>query len=149
MKAGKLALFAFACALIFGGSEVRASDATRDAAIAVMENFLAAFNARDLEAWEATFHFPHVRIASGQATVLEAAGMRTPALFDQLAATGWHHSAWNYIDVIYAGDQKVHLDVEFTRFREDGSVLAAYRSLYIVTLQDGHWGIKARSSFAP
>lgn len=126
-----------------------ASDTSEASALEVMDAFMTAFNGRDLDAWEATFHFPHVRIASGQATILPAGGERSPQVFDQLASTGWHHSGWDFINVIYAGDEKVHLDVQFTRYREDDTVLATYRSLYIVTLQDGHWGIKARSSFAP
>ena len=32
--------------------------------------------------------------------------------------------------------------------REDGSLLGAFETIYIVTLQNGHWGIQARSSFA-
>ena len=33
--------------------------------------------------------------------------------------------------------------------RADGSEIAACDSLYVMTLQDGRWGIKGRSSFAP
>ena len=43
----------------------------------------------------------------------------------------------------------VHIDTRFTRYRKDGSVIGGFDSIYIVTLQDGHWGVKIRSSFAP
>ncbi|MEE4297983.1 MAG: hypothetical protein V2J24_00960 [Pseudomonadales bacterium] len=118
-------------------------------ALAVLDDFMTAFNARDLEAWEATYHFPHFRMADGRLTVLEAAGERSGALFDTLAATGWHHSAWLSREVAQAGADKVHVAVEFARYRADGSELARYASLYVVTREAGRWGIRGRSSFAP
>jgi hypothetical protein len=62
---------------------------------------------------------------------------------------GWHHSAWVHRKVVQSSADKVHIDVRFTRYREDGSEIATYDSMYVVTLQDGHWGFQARSSFAP
>ena len=50
--------------------------------------------------------------------------------------------------VIAAGATKVHLDVQFTRYRVDNSVIGSFRSLWIVTKDDGRWGVAARSSFA-
>jgi hypothetical protein len=44
---------------------------------------------------------------------------------------------------------KVHVATRFARLREDGSEIISYDSLYVLTLQDGQWGIKGRSSFAP
>ena len=38
--------------------------------------------------------------------------------------------------------------VRIGRFRADGSSLGVFETIYIVTRQDGHWGIQARSSFA-
>jgi hypothetical protein len=50
--------------------------------------------------------------------------------------------------VIAAGPAKVHLDVQFTRYRLDNSVIGSYRSLWIVTEAGGRWAVAARSSFA-
>ena len=50
--------------------------------------------------------------------------------------------------MINATDDKVHLAVQFSRWRADGSLIGRYKSLWIVTLVDGKWGIQARSSFA-
>jgi hypothetical protein len=119
------------------------------AALAVLDAFMVAFNDRDLAAWEATWHFPHFRVADGTLTVLPEAGTRSPALFDALAATGWDHSAWLEREVVQAGPEKVHVAVRFARYRADGSELARYASLYVVTRVQGIWGIKGRSSFAP
>ena len=35
--------------------------------------------------------------------------------------------------MIQGDENKVHLDVQFTRYREDGSVLGTYKSLWIVS----------------
>jgi hypothetical protein len=42
----------------------------------------------------------------------------------------------------------VHLKVAFSRWRADGSLIGHFETIYIVTRQNGHWGIQARSSFA-
>ncbi len=121
-------------ALLLGATAAWAQDETPEAAaLGVLDAFMTAFNARDLEAWEATYHFPHFRMADGRLTVLEAAGQRSETLFDALAATGWHHSAWLSREAVQAGDDKVHVAVEFARYRADGSELARYQSLYVVT----------------
>ena len=130
-------------------SEAAPQTASAGAALQVLDAFMIAFNARDLQAWEQTYHFPHFRMADGRLTVLPAAGERSPALFDALAATGWHHSAWISREVVQAGEDKVHVAVEFARYRADGSELARYQSLYVVTREAGRWGIRGRSSFAP
>ncbi|MBT1711341.1 hypothetical protein KK062_24075 [Fulvivirgaceae bacterium PWU5] len=37
---------------------------------------------------------------------------------------------------------------QLTRFRKDGSKLGVYESLYVLTKEDGRWGVKLRSSYA-
>ena len=105
----------------------------------------------DVEAWIATLNFPHVRFAGGKVAVFEAAdAFRNSFEFASFAReTGWHRSEWTERKLIQAGPDKVHFAVVFTRFREDGSVLARFESLYVVTLVDGHGGVQARSSYAP
>ena len=129
--------------------EMLTLDAT-ECARATMDGFMAAFNARDAEAirthW---FHFPHVRFHSGTVTV-----MQRPEDYHNLVwnhdgpSAGWDRSAWDDVEVIDAGPDKVHFRVRFTRYRADGTAIGSYRSLYIVTLQDGRWAIQGRSSWA-
>jgi hypothetical protein len=118
------------------------------AAQACLDAFMVAFNARDLPAFEATFNFPHVRFASGKVTILKPGDMQ-PAMFTTGALAEWDHSAWQRRDVIHAGADKVHIDTHFARYRKDGSLIGGFDSIYIVTRQDGHWGIQGRSSYAP
>lgn len=118
------------------------------AAQKVLDDFMAAFNARDVAAFDATFNFPSVRLASGRLMLIER-GYHTPSMFTSGALTHWDHSAWERREVIHAGADKVHIDTRFTRYRKDGSVIGGFDSIYVVTCENGHWGVKIRSSFAP
>ena len=118
------------------------------AATKCLDDFMAAFNARDLEAFEATFNFPSVRLASNTLALIER-GYHKPEMFSRGALKEWHHSAWERRAVIHAGPDKVHFDTRFTRYRADGSVIGGFDSIYVVTCENGHWGVKARSSYAP
>jgi hypothetical protein len=119
------------------------------AAMAVLDEFMTAWNARDVAAFAATFNYPSVRIASGRVRIIESAASHRPDTFELMAAQGWHHSGWDRRKIIHSGDDKVHFDTRFTRYREDGFVIGGYDSIYIVNKQDGHWGVQGRSSFAP
>src|SRR5437764_9910725 len=118
------------------------------AAQGVLDAFMKAFNARDIPAFEATFNFPSVRLASQGLVILNAGDMKAER-FTTGALADWDHSAWDRREVIHAGPDKVHIDTRFTRYRKDGSVIGGFDSIYVVTRQDGHWGVKIRSSFAP
>ncbi len=117
-------------------------------AFEVTDRFMETFNARDMDGWEATYHFPHVRVASGSVTILPAAGTRTDT-FDRLAATGWDRSAWISREIVQCGPEKAHLATVFARYRDDGSELSRFDSLYIIEYKDDRWAITGRSSFAP
>ena len=119
-----------------------------DAAMKVLDDFMAAFNARDSEAFEATFNFPSYRLASNRMVTLEK-GFHKPENFSVGAFEGWDHSAWMRREIIHAGPDKVHVDTRFTRYRKDGSIIGGFDSIYVITRQDGRWGVKIRSSFAP
>jgi hypothetical protein len=122
-----------------------------DHAMRVLDEFMAAFNARDMDAWMGTLHFPHVRIASGVTRVdATPADMQADFDFARFAKRfEWDHSAWLSRKIVQSGPDKVHVAVRFARYRKDGSVIAEFDSLYIVALRKGRWGVVARSSFAP
>ncbi len=117
-------------------------------AMACLDAFMAAFNDRDIDAWGKTFNYPSVRLASGTMVIIEP-GYHQPGMFERGALADWDHSAWERRSVIHAGPDKVHFDTKFTRYRTDGSVIGGFDSIYVVTLENGHWGVKARSSYAP
>jgi hypothetical protein len=137
--------------LLFAVPVVAEDRSPEQHAMQVLDDFMTAFNARDEVAWTNTLHFPHVRIASGEARLDPTAeAMRESFDFDQFAARfEWDHSAWLSRRVVQKGPDKVHIVVRFARYRADGTVTAEFDSLYIVALRDGRWAIAGRSSFAP
>lgn len=128
--------------------ELRPYRAQIEAAMACLDLFMRGFNARDVATYDEAFNFPSVRLASNTLRIINK-GDQKPSLFDNLQNTGWDHSAWRRREVIHAGPDKVHIDTNFARYRKDGSVLGGYDSMYVVNNENGHWGVKIRSSYAP
>lgn len=58
--------------------------------------------------------------------------------------------AFTYDDrkIIHCGPDKVHVAVRVTRYKKDGTPIQTFDSLYVVTNQNGKWGIQMRSSYA-
>ena len=120
------------------------------AAMAVLDQFISAFSASDELGIRASFNFPHVRFHGGKVTMFMNAEDFNLGFFRGSAdAKEWAESVWDERKVINSGVDKVHFDTQFSRLRADGSVIASYRSIYIVTRVAGKWGIQGRSSFAP
>jgi hypothetical protein len=120
------------------------------AARVAMDGFMTAFNAENAEAlrnqW---FHFPHVRFHSGTVTTMETPEDLKVLVWERGGqSTDWARTAWDYVEPIDCGPDKVHFRVQFTRYREDGSTIGSYKSLYIVTRKSGRWAIQGRSSWA-
>lgn len=119
-------------------------------AMKVLDSFMTSFNARNMEEWSETLNYPHVRFAGSEVTVWDTKEEYSAIdIFERLASTGWHHSAWLSRKVILVSENKVHISTIFQRYDENNNPLKQYQSLYIVTNKDGHWGVQARSSLAP
>lgn len=114
--------------------------------------FIDAFNKLDIAAMADAFNFPHIRLAGGAFNIIETRDdflQRQKSVKARLEAEGWHHTVIESLDVVHQGPDKVHLAVEYTRRHADDSVYTRFNSLWIATLQDGHWGIQFRSSYLP
>jgi hypothetical protein len=120
---------------------------TEKEVFAILDAYMDGFNNQNMKQHFSTYHFPHYRLASGKLTILENAG-DSVKYKKGLLQSDWHHSRWDHRNIIQASENKIHVDTRFTRCRVDGSVIATYESLYILTKEDGRWGIKMRSSFA-
>lgn len=114
----------------------------------VSDKFLAAFNRKDMAALEATFHYPHLRIASYPLQVLTGPGQQDD-VFGNLAQEGWVRSDWSDRRIIQCSHTKAHMLATFVRFDKSGKEYARYDGLYIIEYRNGFWGITARSTFAP
>lgn len=63
------------------------------AAMACLDAFMTAFNSRDITAFEQTFNFPSIRLASNTMRIINK-GDQTPATFDHASLKEWDRSAW-------------------------------------------------------
>jgi hypothetical protein len=152
MKACICCLVLTVLLLLGGTSRCRADDGAIDRkAFEILDAFMKAFNARDRKKQASTFNFPHVRISGSKVTLFNSAEEfeKNRELDKFLKKIGWHHSAWDSRKVIQRSEEKVHVAVRFTRYNKKGDKLGTYESIYAITKKDGHWGIQARSSFAP
>ncbi len=119
-------------------------------AMQVLDSFMYSFNARDMNSWSETLNYPHVRIAGGKVTVWDTKEEYSATnVFNRLTATGWGHSAWLSKDVVLVSKNKVHISTVFQRYDKNNNPMKKYQSLYVVTNDEGHWGVQARSSLAP
>lgn len=124
-----------------------ADDATVIAeAVRCIEQFTDRFNARDLAGMDALLHFPHVILSGEQLVIWDEAGQLPASFFDDLArTTGWAKTTYLRKEAVLASPRKVHLLVDYTRDRADGSIASRHRNLWIATSENGRWGIKQRS----
>lgn len=113
-------------------------------ALAAVDRYLAALNAHDTAGIRDAFNFPHFRIGAGGALTRyeRPEDYNFGHFYRRTSCDGWHHTVWDKTEVVFATEGKAHVAVDFTRYRADGSAIGRYFSLYIVTCQDGHWGIQ-------
>jgi hypothetical protein len=131
------------------GSAEKDQSESVNQAMQVLDSFMLTFNSRDMEDWSETLNYPHVRLAGGGVTVwANKKEYASVDIFDRLVSTGWH-SAWVSRKVVLESENKVHISTVFQRYDKNNNPLKHYQSLYIVTNDNGHWGVQARSSLAP
>lgn len=123
---------------------------SEEAAIDTARAFISAFNDQDHERLSCTLNYPHVRLANGRfvtvadAETFLARSSKSKALLED---EGWHHTVLKDAQVIHSGPDKVHLALSIDRCHADGTVYNHFETLWIVTNQNGHWGIQFRSSY--
>ena len=120
-------------------------------AVGVAIAYMNAFNEEDVHRCNASINFPHVRLGVGDNLVVSEnaeALMPTNFFTEFRKRTQWNHSGWDYREVIQSIENKIHIKVMFSRYGAYGSKIGMYPSIWVITKQDNHWGIKMRSSFA-
>ena len=132
------------------GVVARAQFGPENAAMGVLDRYMAAINARDAAALCRTWHYPHVLLVGGEVETWETPGdCAARHDFAALAAgAGWDRSGWDRRTVVQAYPDKVHVAVIFSEYDAAGRPLAQLDALYVVTRVDGRWGLRARSRFA-
>jgi hypothetical protein len=86
------------------------------AAMGVLDRHLAALNSGDAVALAQTLHFPHYRLAGGRMKIWQRSETYLQDFYAR-AGNEWHRSAWDFRNPISSSSDKVHLDVQFSRYR--------------------------------
>jgi len=123
------------------------SEAAIEAAQAWLARFLEAWNSADLERVRDELHYPHITIggAGGQVVVAQTRDDFQTDFARMREVEQWASSSFDDFTLIGASDTKVHFETTFRRYTADGTLYGSGRVLYIVTEQDGHWGMQLRS----
>lgn len=109
-----------------------------------LEAFLEDWNREDNQALLDHLSFPHVTHRAGTLIIVD-----TPEDFVQdfelLRSQGWRRSTFDHFEVQQVSETKVNLLVDFRRYDENDEVYADMQVFYVMTLQDGRWGMQYRS----
>ena len=126
---------------------------------AVLDDFITAWNIGDGSVAK-TLNYPHVRLSGGKVrvweTVKDYAEDQKAQGASLAGAVGWKYTKWDYRYIIQAGqdgttgNNKYHVALSFTRYDDKDKAIPnqTFKSFYIITNVDGHWGIQSRSSMA-
>ena len=117
--------------------------------INVIKDYIKAFNERNSNDMANLFNFPHVRFANDNVSVIS----KSEYLANQdkvtklLKEEKWHHTEIADIKNIQSNETKSHFIIHFLRVDKDNNVIHDFKTLWIVTKVDNHWGVQFRSSF--
>ena len=111
-----------------------------------LEEYFRAWNAEDNEALSTISNFPRLSLGrNGQVVVREGpADIETD--FDLLKqAEGWDHSTLDLVEGLQVSPDTVHFKVVSSRRHADGAAYRTVPALFIMTNQNGHWGLQLQS----
>jgi hypothetical protein len=111
-----------------------------------IDDFFSALNARDLESGRKTLNYPHIQIAGSDLSILNDP-TEFQIDFQALANEGWTYSTLDSCTMRQFCDEKVHFELQLSMHRANDARYATYQAIWIVTKQDGIWGIQCRSIF--
>lgn len=123
-----------------------AQDTDEAGARAALDQYINAWNAADNDAIAEVSSFPRLSVgAAGQVVVRETPD-QIETDFDLLRqAEGWDHTTLDLVEAVHVSLDKVHYRVVSSRRRSDGSAYRTSPALYIVTRQNGRWGLQLQS----
>lgn len=113
---------------------------------AALEEYFRAWNAEDNEALAAVSNFPRLSIGRNGQVVVREGPDAIATDFDLLRQVeGWDHSTIDLAEAIQVSSDTVHFKVVFSRRRSDGAAYRTVPALFILTRQDGDWGLQLQS----
>lgn len=116
----------------------------------VLEEFFVAFNNADNEALRKVNNYPHTFLLGNGRTIIDLEPAEFAIDFERLRESeGWGYSTLDSATAGLGSEDKVHYDIVFSRYHEDGTLYRTVPAHWIVTNKDGHWGIQFRSILPP
>ena len=110
-----------------------------------MKKFASAFEAENIVAMDNCLHFPHYLLSGNNVICWEKPGQLTKSFFDDLKKMGFQKTVIDYISVILATKDKVHLKYGYSRMDKNGYVMSKHDNVWILTENEGMWRILLRS----
>jgi ketosteroid isomerase-like protein len=138
-------VIAMCCYVAFGQDSNSASIEQAEAeARAALNGFYEAFNAADNDALKNYMNYPHAFVGSNGS--IRTMNERFDMNFDRMRKDeGWHHSTLDFADATLVKEDKVHFNIVYSRHRADNTTYRTVPGLWIMTKQDGKWGLTLRS----
>jgi hypothetical protein len=122
-------------------------DEVESLACKVIEESVAATNAKDCENLADLLNYPSLEIDTGVVNT-----WKSPQEFCQQdhwmptsIDVGWHHCDLDSVKVIQKSTISANVAVEMSHYDEENSVISASQAIYFLTFKEQHWGIQARS----
>ena len=120
------------------------------AARTALEEYFRAWNAADNAGIAAASNFPRLSLGTNGQVVVREGPDEIATDFDLLRqAEGWDHTTLDLIEAVQVSTEKVHFKVVISRRHQDGAAYRTAPGLYVVTRQDGHWGLQLQSVLPP
>ncbi|TFF83790.1 MAG: hypothetical protein EU552_02625 [Promethearchaeota archaeon] len=112
-------------------------------------SFMNAFNKSDPHECDKYVHYPHIAIlVNGNIISTEKPPFLSKKYFEAMSKISeWHHTCWDTRHVLHSGKNKIHLELQFTRYKYDGTKIASSHAIWIITNQNGYWGVVMRSVY--
>ena len=143
MHRAKLIVTAAACAVM---TWMLAAQDQESEALLALEEYFRAWNAADNEGIAEASNFPRLSLGNNGQVVIRDGAEDITTDFDLLRqAEGWDHTTLDLVEAVQVSDDKVHFKIVFSRRHEDGTAYRTVPALYVVTQQNGHWGLQLQS----
>ena len=134
--------------VVWVGGTVRAQDADRQLeadARAALDEYFRAWNAADNDAVAAISNFPRLSLGLNGQVVVRETPEEVVTDFEVLRQSGWDHTTLDLAEAVHVSPDKVHFRIVFSRYSADGNPYTTAPGLYVVTNQNGHWGLQLQS----
>lgn len=93
-------------------------------------------------------HFPFVNFGGSSRVFLNKTPDDFSAGFNGMREQeGWASSSFDYdtLKIFMSSEDKVHLSLDFHRYKEDGDRYGTGNVFYVISKKDSRWGIQLRS----